>query len=131
MVRNIVHQSITGFSMSKLQMRKVEPDEEGVRLDRWFKRHFAAVTHGQLQKMLRTGQVRVAGKRADTSTRLEAGQDIRIPPQVIEPPKAEVEKKSARDASDLKKLILFQDEDILVLNKPPGLAVQGGTGIRD
>jgi 23S rRNA pseudouridine955/2504/2580 synthase len=115
--------------MSKLQMHKVEDDEEGVRLDRWFKRHFPAVTHGQLQKMLRTGQVRVAGKRADASDRLEKGQDIRVPPQVMEP-EQEVAKKSARDASDIKKLIIFEDDDVLVLNKPPGLAVQGGTGIK-
>lgn len=117
--------------MSKLQTRAVESDEAGIRLDRWFKRHFPDVTHGQLQKMLRTGQVRVAGKRAEASTRLEEGQEIRVPPQAIEPPKTEIAKKSARDISDLKKLILFQDDDILVLNKPAGLAVQGGTGIRD
>ena len=116
--------------MSKLQMRKVEDDEAGIRLDRWFKRHFPGLSHGQLQKMLRTGQVRVGGKRAETSTRLEAGQDIRVPPQAIEPPKAEIAKKSARDASDIKKLILFEDDDVLVLNKPAGLAVQGGTGLR-
>lgn len=115
--------------MSKLQMRKVEDDEAGIRLDRWFKRHFPALTHGQLQKMLRTGQVRVGGKRAETSTRLEAGQDIRVPPQVVEPT-AEIAKKSARDASDIKKLILYEDDDVLVLNKPAGLAVQGGTGLR-
>jgi 23S rRNA pseudouridine955/2504/2580 synthase len=112
-------------------MRKVEADEAGIRLDRWFKRHFPALTHGQLEKMLRTGQVRVGGKRAESATRLEAGQDIRVPPQVIEPPKAEIAKKSARDASDIKKLILFEDDDILILNKPAGLAVQGGTGLRE
>lgn len=116
--------------MSKLQMRMVEADEAGIRLDRWFKRHFPALTHGQLQKLLRTGQVRVGGKRAETSTRLEKGQEIRVPPQVVEPPKAEIAKKSARDAGDIKKLVIFEDEDVLVLNKPAGLAVQGGTGIR-
>ena len=66
--------------------RTVSDDEADIRLDRWFKRHFAALTHGQLQKLLRTGQVRVNGKRADTSTRLAAGQSIRVPPQVIAPP---------------------------------------------
>lgn len=117
--------------MSKLQTRTVEEDEAGIRLDRWFKRHFPDVTHGQLQKMLRTGQVRVAGKRADANTRLEAEQEIRVPPQAIEPPKADIVKKAARDAGDIKKLILLEDADILVLNKPAGLAVQGGTGLRD
>jgi 23S rRNA pseudouridine955/2504/2580 synthase len=117
--------------MSKLQMHKVGNDEAGIRLDRWFKRHFSALTHGQLQKMLRTGQVRVAGKRAEASTRVEAGQDIRVPPQAAEPQPAATAKKSARDASDIKKLILFEDEDVIVLNKPAGLATQGGTGIRE
>ena len=116
--------------MSKIEMRAVEPDEAGIRLDRWFKRHFPALTHGQVQKMLRTGQIRVSGKRADSATRLEAGQEIRVPPQAVEPPKADMAKKSARDANDLKKMILFQDDDVLVLNKPAGLAVQGGTGLR-
>ena len=116
--------------MSKLQMRVVEADEAGIRLDRWFKRHFPDLSHGQLQKMLRTGQVRVAGKRADTNTRIEAGQEIRVPPQAAEPKMVQTQ-KSTRDASDIKKLILFEDEDVLVLNKPAGLAVQGGTGIRD
>ncbi|MDE2029258.1 MAG: RluA family pseudouridine synthase [Alphaproteobacteria bacterium] len=117
--------------MSKLQTREVESDEAGIRLDRWFKRHFPDVTHGQLQKMLRTGQVRVEGKRAETGTRLEAGQGIRVPPQAAAPQKTEKTQKSARDANDIKKLILFEDDDVLVLNKPAGLAVQGGTGIRD
>jgi 23S rRNA pseudouridine955/2504/2580 synthase len=117
--------------MSKLQTRKVEDDEAGIRLDRWFKRHFPELTHGQVQKMLRTGQIRVDGKRAETSTRIEAGQDIRVPPQAADIPKAEIAKKSARDASDIKKLIIFEDDDVLVLNKPAGLAVQGGTGLRD
>jgi len=117
--------------MSKLQTHKVEEDEAGIRLDRWFKRHFANLTHGQLQKMLRTGQIRVAGKRAETSTRLEAGQEIRVPPQAVEPRQAEIAKKSAREINDIKKLILFEDDDVLVLNKLAGLAVQGGTGLRD
>jgi len=116
--------------MSKLQMHKVEEDEAGIRLDRWFKRHFPNLTHVQLQKMLRTGQVRVSGKRAETSTRLEAGQDIRVPPMAAEPAVYEA-KKSERDASDIKKMILFEDEDVMVLNKPPGLAVQGGSGLSE
>ncbi|MDR3424361.1 MAG: RluA family pseudouridine synthase [Alphaproteobacteria bacterium] len=115
--------------MPQLQTHKVEADESGIRLDRWFKRHFPNLTHGQLQKMLRTGQVRIDGKRAESATRLEAGQEIRVPPQAIETPPAEIAKKSARDANDIKKLILFEDEDVLVLNKPTGLAVQGGTGL--
>ncbi len=118
--------------MSKLQMSTVTEDEAGIRLDRWFKRHFPSLSHGQLEKLLRTGQVRVAGKRAESSTRLESGQEIRVPPLVggegaVKKAQA---KKSTRDAADIKKLILFEDDDVLVLNKPAGLAVQGGTGLK-
>lgn len=122
--------------MTKRQMSTVEQDEAGIRLDRWFKRHFPETSHGQLEKMLRTGQIRVGGKRAEASTRLDAGQEIRIPPQLQEGQGADGQKtvaaqeRSARDASDIKKLILFEDEDLWVLNKPAGLAVQGGTGLK-
>jgi 23S rRNA pseudouridine955/2504/2580 synthase len=116
---------------TKLQTRTVTSDEADIRLDRWFRRHFSALTQGQLQKLLRTGQVRVNGKRAEASLRLEAGQDIRIPPQVINPPKIVAEKQSSRDTDRLKKLILFEDDDVIVLNKPAGLAVQGGTGLKE
>jgi 23S rRNA pseudouridine955/2504/2580 synthase len=116
---------------NKLQTRTVTGDEAGLRLDRWFRRHFPDVTQGQLQKLLRTGQVRVNGKRAEASRRLEAGQDIRVPPRVLAPPKAVAEKKSSRDADRLKKLVIFEDDDVIVLNKPAGLAVQGGTGLKE
>lgn len=115
----------------KLQTRTVTPDEAGVRLDRWFKRHYPTLTQGQLQKLLRTGQVRVGGKRVEASLRLVPGHEIRVPPQVINPPKAHAEKKSAHDTERLKKLILFEDDDVIVLNKPAGLAVQGGTGLKE
>ena len=65
--------------MAGVQTRNVKPDEAELRLDRWFKRHFPALKHGRLEKLLRTGQVRVDGKRAEAGTRLEAGQVIRIP----------------------------------------------------
>ena len=117
--------------MSSLTTHTIEPDETGIRLDRWFKRHFPTLTNGQLQKLLRTGQVRVNGKRAETSTRVEAGQEIRVPPQAVAAHPVEIAKKSSRDANDLKKMILFEDDDVLVLNKPAGLAVQGGTGLRE
>ena len=115
-----------------LQTHQITPDEAGIRLDRWFKRHFATVTHGQLQKLLRTGQVRVDGKRAEANTRLEAGQSIRVPPQAaLAPPKEVLEKRSAREAQELKKLVIYEDDDVIAINKPPGLAVQGGTGLKE
>ncbi len=115
--------------MSKRQMQKVEDDEAGIRMDRWFKRHFPSLSHGQLEKMIRTGQIRVEGKRCSASLRLEAGQEIRVPPQIAEPT-AQRTLKTARDINDIKKMILFEDEEVLVLNKPAGLAVQGGTGLK-
>jgi 23S rRNA pseudouridine955/2504/2580 synthase len=117
--------------MTKIQTHSVEQDEAGIRLDRWFRRHFPALTHGQLQKLLRTGQIRVDGKRTEASCRLEAGQNIHIPPQATLPPKAQAEKQKSREASRIRKLILFEDDDVIVLNKPAGLAVQGGTGLKE
>ncbi len=116
----------------KLQAQSVSEDEADIRLDRWFKRHFPVVTHGQLQKLLRTGQIRVDGKRVEAATRLKAGQSIRVPPQASQPPPAEhVQRRSAELANKLKSLILFEDDDVIVLNKPAGLAVQGGTGLKE
>lgn len=120
---------------TKLQTRTVSADEADIRLDRWFQRHFKSLTHGQLQKLLRTGQVRVDGKRAEASKRLAAGQEIRVPPQILNPSKEvkqiKAEVKVSRETERLKKLIIFEDDDVLVLNKPAGLAVQGGTGLKE
>ena len=66
--------------MSKVQNLTVTGDEDGIRLDRWFKRHFPALGHGRVEKLLRTGQVRVDGGRVKSSTRVEEGQTIRVPP---------------------------------------------------
>ncbi|MEM6851246.1 MAG: RluA family pseudouridine synthase [Pseudomonadota bacterium] len=107
----------------------VTADDAGQRLDRWFKRHYPALTHGQLEKLLRKGQVRVDGGRAKASRRLEAGEAVRVPPMGGGPapasqrPAAPV---SAADAAMLEELILYEDDAVLALNKPFGLAVQGG-----
>ena len=112
-------------------MRTVVGDEAEIRLDRWFKRHYPAITHGHLEKLLRTGQVRVDGKRAKSNERLEAGQAIRVPKIVREPPKAGPSPTpppglSKADRDLVERNILYEDEDVLVLNKPFGIAVQGG-----
>jgi 23S rRNA pseudouridine955/2504/2580 synthase len=120
---------------TKLSNHTVASDDDGIRLDRWFKRHFPVLSHGTLQKMLRTGQVRVDGKRAEASDRIVTGQEIRVPPQASAPAAApsreETERRITHATQDLKKLILFEDEDVIVLNKPAGLAVQGGTGLKE
>lgn len=118
---------------AKIAALLVTADEDGIRLDRWLRRHFPLVTQGQIQKLLRTGQVRVEGKRAEASTRLASGQAIRIPPQLARGDLAGAQspKPAARQADKLKKLVIFEDADIVVLNKPAGLAVQGGTGLKE
>lgn len=122
--------------MSSVETRNVAPDEADIRLDRWFKRHFPDVGHGHLQKLLRTGQVRVDGKRADASTRLAAGQAIRIPPltaptpspDALPKPKPALSAAARREAEALVDRVLYRDDDVIAIDKPAGLAVQGGTG---
>lgn len=105
------------------------------RLDRWFKKHYPHLTHGRLEKLLRTGQIRIDGKRAKAADRLESGQIVRVPPlgeaNTPRPDDFAYAPKpvSARDAEALRKTVLFKDDDVIVINKPAGLAVQGGTGL--
>ncbi len=110
----------------------VTEDEAGMRLDRWFKRRVPELSLGHLNKIVRTGQVRVDGKRAETSTRVSAGQAVRVPPlKKSEAPEAPAVKRappSQADARALKEMVLFEDRHLMVLNKPFGLAVQGGSG---
>jgi 23S rRNA pseudouridine955/2504/2580 synthase len=103
--------------------------EADQRLDRWFKKHFPQINHGRLEKLLRTGQVRIDGKRAQASDRLVSGQSVRIPPLDLDPAAPGAEKHvSDRDAAELRRLIIYQDDVMIAINKPPGLAVQGGPG---
>lgn len=115
--------------MSGVRQQVVARDEDGMRLDRWFATHFPQVTFGHLQKMLRTGQVRVDSGRVKTNTRLESGQVVRVPPIEAAPEKA-APNVNLSDAAFLRDLILYEDEDIYVFNKPHGLASQGGTGTK-
>jgi 23S rRNA pseudouridine955/2504/2580 synthase len=104
-------------------------DGEGeLRLDRWFKRHFPELSHGRLEKLLRTGQVRVDGKRATAGDRLAPGQVIRVPPLAPTTPKPEPRPIGDREAAGLRRLVLHRDDDVIAIDKPAGLAVQGGTG---
>jgi 23S rRNA pseudouridine955/2504/2580 synthase len=156
-----------------VETRKVGEDEAGMRLDRWFRAHFPALPFGHLQKLLRTGQVRVDGARVKTNTRLAPGQRVRVPPLKKSPssghgvsarseeagqddsrrphagpsspisslkslrpsarkrdPDGETKKKGVRqsDTEFLRSITLYEDREVLVLNKPMGLAVQGGSG---
>jgi 23S rRNA pseudouridine955/2504/2580 synthase len=109
----------------------VDANEADLRLDRWFRRRFPYLSHGRLEKLLRTGQVRVDGRRVQSSTRLEPGQKVRVPPLGEAPPPSTAPRPavSERDVRSLQRAVLYKDEDVLAINKPPGLAVQGGTGL--
>lgn len=112
--------------------RIVTEDEADLRLDRWFRRHFPAITQAAIQKFCRTGQVRIDGRRAEAATRLAAGQSVRIPPLPAPPPAKPVPPALDPESAEARALmacILYRDEQVIVLNKPPGLAVQGGPGI--
>jgi 23S rRNA pseudouridine955/2504/2580 synthase len=111
---------------------QVSHDEDGIRLDRWFKRRYPALTHGRLEKLLRTGQVRLDGKRAKAADRVVVGQEVRVPPQVVNEPVEEKPRPAPmRDTggTSLQDMILYMDKSVIVLNKPPGLATQGGSGL--
>ena len=114
--------------MSKVAHVEIAAKDEGLRLDKWFKDSYPALGFGKLQKLLRTGQIRLDGKRVKASTRLEAGQMLRIPPlegaRPSESPRFAFNPKHKQAISDL---ILYEDEMLMVLNKPSGLAVQGGS----
>lgn len=111
--------------------------EADLRLDRWFKRRFPTLTHGRLEKLLRTGQIRVDGGRVKANLRLSSGQIVRVPPLAEPEPGAEVaaprtQRQPPRADDDrliqeLRRRILHRDKDALIIDKPAGLAVQGGT----
>jgi 23S rRNA pseudouridine955/2504/2580 synthase len=100
-----------------------------LRLDRWFRRHYPDLAHGRLERLLRTGQVRVDGKKAKSGDRVSPGMAIRLPPMSETPFAGERLAPQARpqDEALLRDLIIHQDEHAIVINKPPGLAVQGGS----
>jgi 23S rRNA pseudouridine955/2504/2580 synthase len=111
-------------------MRAVADDEADIRLDRWFRRHYPFLPQSAIQKLCRTGQIRVDGHRAEAATRLAPGQAVRIPPLPEAPPApAVVPQVDPRARQELEAIVLFRDEHLIVLNKPAGLAVQGGPGI--
>ena len=118
--------------MSGVETIEVAVDEAGLRLDRWFRRRYPSLAHGRLEKLLRTGQVRIDGRRAKAGNRLEGGQQVRVPPLPEKAGEAPVKraypKLDASDRASLREMILHVDRHVIAIDKPPGLAVQGGTG---
>lgn len=100
-----------------------------MRVDRWFARHFPQLGFGRLQKLIRNGEVKVDKAKVTTSTRLLPGQTVRIPP-IDDPEAPKPLRVNDTDGQFLRDLILYEDEDLYVFNKPHGLAVQGGSGTK-
>lgn len=120
--------------MAGVEQIKVEAGETGMRLDRWFKTHFPGLSFVQLQKLLRSGQVRIDGGRAKADTRVEPGQMIRIPPLGVDKKGGDgpLTARTIRNQDDgdvLAQMLLYEDPKVFVFNKPAGLAVQGGSGV--
>jgi 23S rRNA pseudouridine955/2504/2580 synthase len=141
--------------MADVTLHRVEPDEAGMRLDRWFSQHYPQLGFGHLQKLIRSGQVRVDGGRVKTSTRLDAGMAVRVPPLRLEgsaapareegaapgratpgtgrpaaaAPRTGTGKGRSSDDEQLRAMLLHADDAVFVFNKPAGLAVQGGSGL--
>jgi len=112
-----------------VQTISVTPDENGMRVDRFFEARFAGLSFSHIQRIIRKGEVRVNGKRTQPKARLEAGQAVRIPPLKLDAPKPRDDAPAAlKDRHFLKSITLYEDDDVMVLNKPMGLAVQGGSG---
>ncbi|NEW92522.1 RluA family pseudouridine synthase [Rhodopseudomonas sp. BR0M22] len=115
---------------TKVETVTVTADENGMRVDRFLEARFPGLSFSHIQRIVRKGELRVNGKRADSKDRLEEGQSVRIPPLKLDTPKlpghlSEAEQKTLQTLRDM---TLFEDADVLVLNKPAGLAVQGGSG---
>ena len=112
----------------------VGEDDDGIRLDRWFKRHLPDISFNTVSRWARTGQLRVDGKRAAPGDRLETGQSLRVPPAEPAPaegpgarPKRVIDPLSEDEAAFVREMVLAKGRDWFMLNKPPGLATQGGT----
>ncbi len=116
--------------MSGVQKVSLGEDAQDQRLDRWFRKQFPQVGQGRLEKMCRKGEIRLDGGRVKASTRLNMGQELRIPPlpEADETPEPRPGPKiSAADAQMIQAAVIYRDDHLLALNKPPGLAVQGGS----
>jgi 23S rRNA pseudouridine955/2504/2580 synthase len=108
---------------------KIPIDDDGQRLDRWLKKNISEISFVMAQKLIRTGQIRIDGKRAKPDTRLKAGQEIRLPPMDERPEQVDGYRLREDDAQMIKKAVIYDDGDILAINKPAGIATQGGNKI--
>ena len=113
--------------MSGVQKLTIPDHDSGQRLDRWFKRQFPHIPHGKVEKLLRKGEIRLDGKRAKGNARIEGGQVIRVPPLPDPSDMSGPKPVSDNDADFIRALVMYEDEELIAINKPAGIAVQGGT----
>jgi 23S rRNA pseudouridine955/2504/2580 synthase len=115
---------------TKVQTLAVTADENNMRVDRFLEARFPGLSFSHIQRIVRKGELRVDGKRADSKDRLQEGQSVRIPPLRLDVPKGggQLSEAATKTLQSLKDMILYEDADVMVLNKPAGLAVQGGSG---
>jgi 23S rRNA pseudouridine955/2504/2580 synthase len=126
----VVHGPGRECTVSGVQQIEIAPDQAEQRLDRWLRRLYPQLTQARVERMCRKGEIRVNGGRVRPATRLEEGQTVRLPPFAdapapAPPPPAGV---SDPDAEMIRSRVIYRDDHVLALNKPPGLAVQGGSG---
>ncbi len=115
---------------NKICFIKISDDEDGMRLDRWLFKKYPSLNIAQVNKLLRTKQIKLDGKKAEAKTRVLEGQEVRIPPlNLDEASKEKKQQPSKQDEKKIVEMVIYKDDDIIVLNKPSGLAVQGGTNI--
>src|SRR5690606_24141576 len=117
--------------MTGVREMPLGPDAAEVRLDRWLRRLHPHLQQGLIERMCRKGDIRVDGARVKPATRLAEGQVLRLPPipePSTTPPPLQRDEVSAADAEMIRACVLWRDDDVLALNKPAGLAVQGGSG---
>jgi len=121
--------------MSGVKQVTVKADDDDIRLDRWFKRHYPELSYGRLEKLLRKGQIRLDGKRAKSKQHIAKGQVVRVPPFGDTGGLNPIEKKEETpmtqiEIDEVRSWVLYRDEDVIVINKPAGLPTQGGTGVK-
>jgi len=120
--------------MAGVQVMTLAEDADGLRLDRWLKRTFPQLTQGRIEKMCRKGELRLDGGRVKASARLAVGQSLRVPPipaasaEHQAKAKATISRITDEDAAMIRSCVIYKDDDLIAINKPPGLASQGGTG---
>lgn len=116
--------------MSAVEIKIVQEQDDGIRLNRWFLKYYPNLPLGRLQKLLRTKQIKVDDKKGEVGLKLRAGQRLRIPPLKEDMDEDKARNVTKQDVALMQSLVIYKDENIIVLNKPSGLAVQGGTNTK-